>query len=336
MVTPQKYLDNKYKTKAEREKVKTINVDELLESGELDLSDYVDAEAIFLPRSNLTKLNLGEMQNLKLIFLYDNNLTSIDFLNILPCPEKLKSLVVSNNKIQPTDIAIFSRFKNLKTLKIGTSKDGLAGERRNYFYGSLESWKDLSKLESICIEATDIDRGLEYLPSSLAKATVKSELEIECAPNRSDAKCKAIQDQLRPFDYDLEAWQLCHSRKIIKVCNEKMPKSETQLITLLLTKIRETQTEITQLNKKKKITRGKRLENRLKLLQKAYDELETELEQKKMLYYETNKVEHYLKLLKKSNIFSILLLFLIIVIILIFSVISLKKYSIRNLFTYYK
>ena len=37
----------------------------------------------------------------------------------------------------------------------------------NYFYGSLKSLKDLSKLEDLMINCTNINEGLEYLPDSL-------------------------------------------------------------------------------------------------------------------------------------------------------------------------
>src|SRR5207237_1525629 len=92
-----------------------------------------------------------------------------DFLNQLPNPEKLKRLVIYNNNIQPTDIEFFSKFINLRSLKIGEISTSRV--KYNRFYGSLKSYQNLTKLEMICIEATDVNYVLEYLPESLAKST---------------------------------------------------------------------------------------------------------------------------------------------------------------------
>jgi hypothetical protein len=79
-------------------------------------------------------------------------------------------LSIAGNNIQPTDIKIFSRFINLKVLHTGTTKEFIEESgNRNKFYGSLESLKNLSDLGFLCIEATDVDSGLEYLPSSLVQ-----------------------------------------------------------------------------------------------------------------------------------------------------------------------
>src|SRR5207245_8102772 len=127
---------------------------------------------MMLGRSQLTQIDLSQHEELIDLDLNENNLTSIGFLNTLPNPEKLESLYIFNNKIQPTDISIFSRFVNLKTLMIGTSMS--LDEKRNHFYGSLKSYQNLTKLENVCIEATDVNEGLEYLPTGLIK---KSEIE---------------------------------------------------------------------------------------------------------------------------------------------------------------
>jgi hypothetical protein len=90
----------------------------------------------------------------------------------------------------------------------------LSAGNGNRFYGSLKSYQNLTKLTSICIEATDVDSGLEYLSMSLALSSAKEKAEnekqggyakIECSPHETNTKCKVIQDQLRPFNYDLEA-----------------------------------------------------------------------------------------------------------------------------------
>ncbi|CAH1755891.1 1405_t:CDS:2 [Entrophospora sp. SA101] len=77
---------------------------------------------------------------------------------------------------------------------MGTMKEGLDEGKHNKFYGSFESYKDLTELRSICIEATDIDSGLEYLPISLVKRTMGGVTPhmsaFECLPHTSEAKFK--------------------------------------------------------------------------------------------------------------------------------------------------
>jgi hypothetical protein len=57
----------------------------------------------------------------------------------------------------------------------------------NKFKGSLESLQNMSKLETLNINNTDIDSGLEYLPDSIKY--------FDCSVNeRKEAKVKAIYD----------------------------------------------------------------------------------------------------------------------------------------------
>ncbi|CAI2161389.1 10324_t:CDS:10 [Funneliformis geosporum] len=191
ITTSQEYLNQKYPTREDKEKVKELNQkyptkedkEKEIEGGELDLREFKNIEEVSIDGgylktpltklnldglnkltmldcnrnnlisldvsgcvnltilrcfdNNLTSLNLDGLTNLTHLYCLDNNLTSIDFLNQIPNPEKLEKLVIFNNNIQPTDISIFN----------------------------------LTKLTSICIEATDVNEGLEYLPTSLAKAT---------------------------------------------------------------------------------------------------------------------------------------------------------------------
>jgi hypothetical protein len=64
----------------------------------------------------------------------------------------------------------------------------------------------------LCIAGTDVDGGLEYLPASLGENIARekdiSERErslIDCRPKRPDAKVAQIQEELRPFNYDVLA-----------------------------------------------------------------------------------------------------------------------------------
>src|SRR5204863_242330 len=110
----------------------------------------------------ITDLVLGDCANLRVIEGYDNSLTSVDFLNSLPNPEKLTCLKIEENNIKPTDLTCFSRFVNLETLEIGSITGALNSRYRerfeqgvyNRFYGSLEPLKSLKKLKKLRIANT--------------------------------------------------------------------------------------------------------------------------------------------------------------------------------------
>ena len=99
---------------------------------DLDLRGiYENVEMLDLNTNGITSINLSGCKNLNILYLSYNSLTSVDFLNTIPNPEKLETLVISSNKIQPTDISVFSKFINLKILRMGLGS--------NKFYGSFKS-----------------------------------------------------------------------------------------------------------------------------------------------------------------------------------------------------
>ena|SRR6266487_4669106 len=155
----QEYLDQKYPTKEDKEKVKEIDVKEInkkekgfpfdsfLDGQEIDFSEFSNLERIFINGSalltpltklgidglskltqlkcsgnKLNNLDVRNLSNLKVFNCFDNNFTSVDFLKVLPNPKKMEELIIYNNNIQPTSISVFSRFVNLKILKVGTMK----------------------------------------------------------------------------------------------------------------------------------------------------------------------------------------------------------------------
>ena len=272
MTTLQEYLNNKYPIES-RHLITEIDIKEvyeelkqkywdwrsrkLIEKGALDLTQFTGLRKADIRNSCLTELIvnnycLEELNvsgnpglSLKIGFVPKKlnccaiNLKSAGFLNQISNPENLEALDISCNDIQPTDISIFSRFINLKVLKTG-SRSNKVSENRNRFYGSLKAFQNLTKLEMVCIEATDVDSGLEYLPTSIARITHRltqsgggynvrpvAYQQIECAPYREDAKVKTIQDELRPYAYDIEAWQLAHPELMLKVKEEKERSEET-------------------------------------------------------------------------------------------------------------
>jgi hypothetical protein len=249
MTSLQKFLDKKYPTKEQKERITSLFFTHLdsenlnkkkkegrwlstvyldtkklkdIEGGGLNLSNYINLEDIRIDgnylKSPLTELNIVGCSNLVFFVCINNDLTSANFLNQLPNPEKIRVLGIYNNNIEKTDIKMFSKFVNVGFLKIGTEKEAYQKGKHNKFYGSFESYKDLKNLERICIEATDVDSGLElyqviYLNQQLNElARAKSEeggyLYIECSPHDVNNKCSKIKEQLKPFDYDLEAWQM--------------------------------------------------------------------------------------------------------------------------------
>ncbi|RHZ35626.1 leucine-rich repeat domain-containing protein [endosymbiont GvMRE of Glomus versiforme] len=111
----QEYLDKEYPTKEKRAKVEEIYIHgikdklkkesiELEPIKEIDLSDYVGLTILDLQLNELISINLTRDTALTTLNLGYNQLTSVDFLNALSYPEKLRSLVVSNNKIHLTKI----------------------------------------------------------------------------------------------------------------------------------------------------------------------------------------------------------------------------------------
>lgn len=109
--------------------------------------------------NKLVSLDVENLSDLQEIHCVNNKLNSLDFLNQLSSPEKMTSLFLENNDFPPQDLEVFRRFTNLTYLTL----------YKNRFYGSLEPLKDLTKLEVLTIDDTDIDSGLEYLPGSLEK-----------------------------------------------------------------------------------------------------------------------------------------------------------------------
>lgn len=304
MTTLQEFLNQKYLTEEDREKVKEVNIDRInhevggkLGGGELDLSAFPNLEVVILGyedklKTPLTKLsiinssnlrsldcfyqkissiNLGSCDNLNRLVCSHNNLTSVDFLNNISNPEKMEILRVNGNNIQPTDIEIFSKFVNLTQIGIGTDLDEAKKGKRNQFYGSFQSWKNFTKLWKFCIEDTDIDSGLEYFESNFPAMT--------CTPHNPNSKVKKIQDELRPFNYDIKAWQLAHPNKMYQARPElfEQPESRQKWLNAIISKIEKTQIKLqeTKQNEPDKVKRIKRLESKireLKLIEKLMEE----------------------------------------------------------------
>jgi len=98
--------------------------------------------------------NLGELWKFD---CSNNYLTQIPYF---PQPEKITELVISNNHLSPSNLTIFSQFRNLRELFIGNdNKNKINQNIYNHFIGSLEPLKDLNKLLILDISNTDLDSG---------------------------------------------------------------------------------------------------------------------------------------------------------------------------------
>jgi len=106
--------------------------------------------------NKLTNLNLSDCVNLEWLRCSRNQISDLSFLNSLKSPEKLTFLSIRFNNSAGNLIPLW-RFINLENLSLGS----------NFFIGSLEPLKNLSKLKKLSIHDTDIDSGLEYLPESI-------------------------------------------------------------------------------------------------------------------------------------------------------------------------
>ncbi|MCE8169424.1 MAG: hypothetical protein I3273_04870 [Candidatus Moeniiplasma glomeromycotorum] len=278
MTNLQQYLDQKYPTQSDKEKVKEIILsdnEKEIAGGKLDLSEYVNLEKLALHgnwlKSPLTKLKLGKMPNLKIFSCSYNQLTSVDFLSELTHPEKLKSLSIVRNNFQPTILDFLCRFTNLKALTLGTAKEKIEAGTYNRFYGSLEPLKNLHDLTLLCIAGTDVDSGLEYL--SLPKsAEGERNIILDCQPLVPFAKVKAIKKQLKPFSYDIWAWQLANPKKVLvaqpKLFSQDRQKEEWEKeLELKIKAIQEQINNASQVGTTPKTLA--RLESCLKLLKEA-------------------------------------------------------------------
>jgi Leucine-rich repeat (LRR) protein len=172
--------------------------------GDLDFSDFENLKNLNCYGNKLNNLSTKSCLNLEKINCSNNVITNLEiFINTrklrnktivsLINGETLRKISVVNNNISKTDLSLFSRFVNLEELWLGnSSQERIERGIYNHFYGSLDYLKDLTKLRVLDINNTDIDSGLESLPSTL--------VQIYClADKREDAKVKVIAQELNKY-----------------------------------------------------------------------------------------------------------------------------------------
>ncbi|RHZ36164.1 hypothetical protein [endosymbiont GvMRE of Glomus versiforme] len=224
--TLQKWLDNRYPTKEDKEKVKEINIKKINQEREnqgtieklfgetLDLAAYPNLEIVWIRgewlKTPLTNLNVNNCEQLIWLDLRNNQLTNINLTNCanlekLQCVgnllvgldltnnHQLKELWLSNNNFSEQDLTFVSHLTDLKGLSLGSyDQVRIQQDIYNRFHGSLEPLKSLTKLERLYIRSADVNDGLEYSPDSLR--------DFYCsAKERPGAKIKILEQELRKF-----------------------------------------------------------------------------------------------------------------------------------------
>ncbi|KAF0408744.1 Serine/threonine protein kinase [Gigaspora margarita] len=141
MVNVQEYIENNF---SKGSRVINVAVKNLV--GSLDLREYSNLEELVIEMNQITNLIFSEKnKNISKIEAYDNQLTSLDFLNSLPNPEKLKWLGVFQNQISSNNLEVLAPFVNCEMLSIG----------KNYIRGNLSSlryWTNLKRLDLVGIK----------------------------------------------------------------------------------------------------------------------------------------------------------------------------------------
>ena len=215
-----KWLNEWYPKKEEKEGIKNLDIRGEKLEGSLDLSNFINLETLDCSNNKLTKIILTNNKKLASLYCRDNKLTDlvltdcenleilkadnstndlehfnelsdISFLSQLPNPEKLKVLYLAVNKID-SDLTPFARFTSLEDLDLGMSgySKEITEERGNKLSGSLETLKNLTKLKRLFISNTDIDGDIKDLPNSIEEIYCSSE-EIP------ESKVENIAEQLK-------------------------------------------------------------------------------------------------------------------------------------------
>lgn len=153
----------------------------------LSLINLPKLKNVYLTYSPISKLVIKSCPSIEEIDVSVTDLSKLDWLEKLES-DKLKSLTVVDNKFPAQDLSLFSRFINLERLYINT----------NNFTGSLEWLKDLSKLRELNVTYTQINSGLEHLPSSLNN--------FICAGT-------ILFEELAPYQKDLVKWRSAQKNK---------------------------------------------------------------------------------------------------------------------------
>ncbi|CAI2161592.1 13873_t:CDS:10 [Funneliformis geosporum] len=156
---------------------------------EFDFQNCPNLGALICNQNQLKELNLQSFPSLWKLECYLNFLTSLD----LSQNRQLEILHIGSNNFPKQDLSFLNHLVNLKELGVGnfSGKERVEQGIYNHFVGSLELLKNMINLEHLDIRNTDLNSGIEYLPSSLKELGFALE-EIK----------QWIEAGLKPDDYD--------------------------------------------------------------------------------------------------------------------------------------
>jgi len=202
MVSFQTWLDKNF-PKAGRREIKKIWVLDPLWGqgleGHLDLRNFKKLRELHVVVKSLTGIDLGGCLDLEIIDIRDDGGSVAINLEVFSHLTKLKSLDLTAGRMEWRGTWLEQR------------------NRRNNFCGSLEALKNCKNLELLYItNLPNIKGGLEYLPS-------KNLTYFGCQGTE-------FEKQLKPFNFNVRAWQLANHPKQLKI-NEGETENEEFITT---------------------------------------------------------------------------------------------------------
>lgn len=198
MVNAQEWLDKEY-PQAQRKEIKKLDISNKDLEGSLNLDDFISLEELRCFGNRLTSLDLKNCRKLEEIHCFSNEISEIKLIklnqlrkldagyNLLTSldfsafnPESLLELKLHSNNFGNQDIDCFFSFNKLEILYVNTDiRERIEQNIYNRFHGSLKALKNMNNLRDLDIRATDIDGGLEYLPSNIEEFKYSSWLRPE-------------------------------------------------------------------------------------------------------------------------------------------------------------
>ncbi|CAJ0924517.1 16478_t:CDS:2 [Entrophospora sp. SA101] len=212
-----------------RNEITSLDISNKTLEGEMKINNFPNLERIDLKSvvegNKIPTLALVNLTSLKSVTSNSGNWSGlVNFASLNP--EKLIELEISNNNLRALDLSCLSNFINLEVLKVGCDEYHRRNnkQKRNRFFGSLESLKNMTKLKTLDINNTDIDSGLEYLPEILEKVVcADSNKKTASLKNSSEAK---DTDYLEKRIKELESLIKKHKEKIVAAFLRFAPAKE--------------------------------------------------------------------------------------------------------------
>ena len=175
-------------------------------TGALDLSSFSQLESLRIKKQFINKLVLTDCRNLEEVYAEDNLLKEI----ILPqSVRKLDMVSLVNNNFYPQNLFCFSRLTKLRYLYLGTSdSDRIRNNIYNRWNGSLVHLQNLIRLRDLDINATDVDSGLEFLPTNkLMNFLCGNKGRENAGVNRIKEICRFTEEEAADEDIDENLWK---------------------------------------------------------------------------------------------------------------------------------